>query len=230
MKMKFAAVLVVAMASLYSSAPAADGDAPADDLDKPAAKKDLDKPAKKDDDQTAARKKAEELIAQATKAAQEAFKKGPHTLADVDADTRKKLTAMLDDAKKEAREKIKSGVEKALEKRPKISQEMAALLRSSSTQETWLKLIVDGAFKANSFLLIEQQYQSSCEAIRRMHDHYSGLEGDAFIEDYVTKSIEESQPKKADDKTAEKTNRRPRYKHENDNGMNTNGLIQAGGN
>src|SRR5579862_6161550 len=119
--------------------------------------------------------------------------KPPKTLAEADPETRKRLSAMLEEAKKIAREKMNLGVEKALENHPKISNEMAQLLRSSSTHETWLKLIVDGAFKMNSILPLEQQYECSCTAVVRMRDVTTGLEGDAFIEEYITTSIAQSQ-------------------------------------
>ena len=129
--------------------------------------------------------------------------KSPQTLAEADPELRKKLSAMLEDAKKEARAKMDSGVEIALAKHPKISNDMAQLLRSSSTHETWLKLVVDGAFKANAFLIkagaskdktgLEQQYVCSCMAISRMRDVRTGLEGDAFIDDYITASIAQTQ-------------------------------------
>jgi hypothetical protein len=156
----------------------------------------------------------------------------PKAFLETDAATRKRLTAMLDEAKKEAREKIRNGVERALAKRPAISPEMAALLRSSSTHETWLKIIVEGAFRKNSFLDLESMYKSSCMAISRMREkdtagNPTGLEGDAFIDDYISKSIEETI---AAAKAANPPPKNDGKKHKSHIVTDTNGIIQAGGN
>ncbi len=118
----------------------------------------------------------------------------PKTLLDATPELRRKLLTDLDDAKREAREKIKAGTEKALEKYPKMSPEMAQLMRSPSTQATWLKVIVDGAFKFNQAHTssVVDLYASCCESIRHMRDPYSGLEGAAFIDDYVAEAIRTS--------------------------------------
>ena len=117
---------------------------------------------------------------------------------------RKKLVALLDDAKREAREKIRVGLEQALAKRPKMAPEMAALMRSSSTQETWLKTIVDGAFTLGKRVpdlrtnvkappqIFEMKWAFACDSVRRMHDTEFGMEGAAFIDDYVSKALDTS--------------------------------------
>lgn len=160
--------------------------------------------------------------------------KPPKTLAEADPETRKRLSAMLEEAKKTAREKMNTGVERALANHPKISNEMAQLLRSSSTHETWLKLVVDGALKANSILPLEQQYQCSCMAISRMRDVTTGLEGDAFIEEYITTSIAQTQgtEKSPGDKDAGATDKNDKNTRKKRSHVvqDTNGMIQAGGN
>ena len=182
--------------------------------------------------------------------------KSPKKLADADPELRKKLTAMIEDAKKLAREKMNAGVEEALAKNPKVSPEMAALLRSSSTHETWLKLVVDGALKRNEILLVpkicatlfpdellnqhktplEIQYWRSSIAISKMRevDEYgapTGREGDTFIEDYITKSINDAiaaataknpPATAATDKSGHKKRPQP--------APNINGIDQLGGN
>ncbi len=111
---------------------------------------------------------------------------------DVTPETKKMRDALLNAAKDEARKKIKSGVEKALAKHPKFSPDMQAMMRSSSVQETWLKVIVNGAFLVCAKPVSDAQFVNACEAIRRMREGGTGLEGDAFIDDYVSKAIEAS--------------------------------------
>ena len=118
----------------------------------------------------------------------------PKTLLECSPEVRRKLLTMLDDAKRDAREKIRVGTEQALVKYPKMSPEMAALMRSGPTQATWLKTIVDAAMDnaIKHTHCIEDAYFTACGDIRRMCETYTGLEGAAFIEDYISKSIDTS--------------------------------------
>ena len=113
---------------------------------------------------------------------------------DVSPETKKSREAMLNAAKDEARKKIKAGLEKALAKHPQVSPEMKMLMRSSQVQDTWLKIVVDGAFSVCAKPVSDAQFAGACESIRRMRETGTGIEGDAFIDDYVSKSIEASIP------------------------------------
>ena len=153
----------------------------------------------------------------------------PKTLLDATPELRRKLLADLDDAKREAREKIKAGTEMALEKYPKMSPEMAQLMRSPSTQATWLKVIVDGAFKFNESHTtnVVDLYASSCKAIRRMREPYTMLEGTAFIEDYISQAINSSVGVLPPDKPAD--GKAP-PKHLVHRIQDNSGITQLGGN
>ena len=193
---------------------------------------------------------ANKNAAPATAAVQTSSEKVYRTLAEAPVELRRKLIAMLEEAKKTAREKLKIGLEKALAKHPGMSPEMAALMRSQPTQDSWLKVIVDGALKRNELLLdpkfclalwpdyvkqgkttIEMQYERSCLAISTMretddHGYPTGLEGDAFIDDYVSQALANSKGVLPPDKsTADKSGIKHR-RQIND----TSGISQIGGN
>lgn len=125
------------------------------------------------------------------------------TFPELPAELRAKLLKMLDEAKKEAAKKISDGLELALAKHPKMAPEMAALMRNSSTQATWLKKVVDGAMTAErrgdlrtnlkaTPRDLEGKWAFACDAISRMREIETGLDGAAFIEDYVSQALASS--------------------------------------
>ena len=127
--------------------------------------------------------------------------------ADLEA-AKKKWDPVMKEAREVSRAKIKEGVEKAVADKPQLSPEMKALLRSSSMQDRFLKIIETSAWKKAYAepLSLDQKYDLVATAIRELRMYRTEdvlgngrpiqvsptLSGARAIEQYIAQSIDDN--------------------------------------